>query len=138
MSDFLDFVSAGAREGPDASSVAQALQCLDRFTAAFNACDQAAMDAELAFPHTMLSGAQHRVWDGPGQHPPDLFSALRDTGWVSTRYESREAVLVSADKVHFLVTYTRRAAQGEVLSTHKNLWIVTRTGGKWGIALRSY
>jgi hypothetical protein len=96
------------------------------------------MDAELHFPHTLLSGAQRLVWDSPGQHPPDFFEQLRATGWASTRYESKEAVLASADKVHFVLTYTRRNASDEVLSTHHNLWIVTRLDGRWGIALRSY
>lgn len=136
MSDLLDFVSAHARDTPVDTTAAS--DCLDRFTAAFNAGDLAGMDAELHFPHTLLSSAQRLVWDGPGQHPRDFFEQLRATGWASTRYESKEAVLASADKVHFVLTYTRRNASDEVLSTHHNLWIVTRLDGRWGIALRSY
>lgn len=138
MSDVLQFVSART-SGLDApEAVDQASLCLDRFTAAFNACDLAGMDAELHFPHTLLSGAQRLVWDSPGQHPPDFFEQLRATGWASTRYEAKEAVLASADKVHFVVTYTRRSAQDEVLGTHRNLWVVVLDQGRWGIALRSY
>jgi len=37
-----------------------------------------------------------------------------------------------------VVTYSRRNAQGDTLSLHKNLWIVTCAQGKWGIAVRSY
>lgn len=136
MSDLLPFVSVSARDTSVDTAAASA--CLDRFTAAFNAGDLAGMDAELHFPHTLLSGAQRLVWDSPGQHPPDFFTQLRATGWASTRYESKEAVLASADKVHFVLTYTRRHASGEVLSTHHNLWIATRLDGRWGIALRSY
>lgn len=136
MSDLLAFVSAHARDTPVDTTAAS--DCLDRFTAAFNAGDLAGMDAELHFPHTLLSGAQRLVWDSPGQHPPDFFEQLRATGWASTRYESKEAVLASADKVHFVLTYTRRNAPDEVLSTHHNLWIVTRLEGRWGISLRSY
>ena len=96
------------------------------------------MDSTLHFPHVMLSGAERLVWPNAGQHPADFFEKLKASGWQSTQYETQEPVLVSHDKVHFVVTYTRRAADGSVLSRHKNLWIVTRINGQWGIALRSY
>lgn len=137
MTDFLHSVSTGIAP-PDAAAIAQARAVLDRFTAAFNAQDAAAMDRELHFPHTMLAGAQLMTWRSPGQHPPDFFESLRATGWAYTRYEAREVVLASAAKVHFVVTYTRRDRDGQVLSTHCNLWIVTRVDDRWGIALRSY
>jgi hypothetical protein len=86
----------------------------------------------------MFSGSKRLVWEGPGQHPSDLFDRLRREGWAFTQYESREPALVCADKVHFVVVYTRRTADGAVLSTHANLWIVTRVNARWGIVLRSY
>ena len=141
MSDFIHFVSAGtdSMQGDDAQLVAAASACLDRFTERFNACDSAGMDGELHFPHIMLSGAERLEWLEPGQHPANFFDALKATGWNHTRYEAKEPVLVSQDKVHFVVTYSRRNAEDKVLSTHRNLWIVTRRDDeRWGIALRSY
>jgi len=135
MSDLLSFFNAPPAATADTAS---AEACLDRFTAAFNACDVAGMDAELHFPHTLLSGAQRLEWASPGQHPADFFDTLRATGWARTRYESKQPVLASGDKVHFVVAYTRRNARGETISTHHNLWVVTRREGRWGIALRSY
>lgn len=121
-----------------AVDTAAAAGALERFTIAFNACDLAGMDAELNFPHTMLSGAHRLEWAAPGQLPNDFFDSLRATGWARTQTESVTPVLASADKVHFLLDYTRRTATGEVLNRYKNLWIVTRSAGHWGIALRSY
>lgn len=138
MDQLLSFVSSNGSGVADPRIVAQASACLDRFTAAFNAQDLAGMDAQLHFPHTMLSGAEALVWRQPGCHPADFFDQLRSTGWASTRYESRLPVLASENKVHFVVTYTRRSSQGEELSRHMNLWIVVRHAGAWGIALRSY
>ncbi|GAB2476012.1 hypothetical protein GCM10027082_29050 [Comamonas humi] len=138
MDSLLAFVSPQGSGTDHAGSVEQALACLDRFTAAFNAQDLAGMDAQLHFPHTMLSGAGSLVWPQAGCHPLDFFEQLRSTGWASTRYESRVPVLASADKVHLVVSYTRRSQQGEELSRHTNLWIVVRSQGTWGIALRSY
>lgn len=138
MTDFLDFVSRSGIAASAPHVIGPASACLDRFTAHFNACDLVGMDAELHFPHVLVSGADVVIWDAPGQHPGDFFDRLRASGWRETRYETKEPVLASEDKVHFVVSYTRRGAGGEVLSTHRNLWIVTRKSGRWGIALRSY
>jgi hypothetical protein len=140
VSELAALVAAGSGETASAhpEAVSAALACLDRFTAAFNACDVAGMDAELHFPHTMLAGAEPLVWRGPGQHPQDLFASLKALGWAATRYEAREPVLAADDKVHVVVTYTRRRADGSILSEHRNLWVVTRLRGRWGIAWRSY
>ncbi len=96
------------------------------------------MDAQLHFPHILLSGAEQVVWEQPNSHPSDLFETLQKMGWAYTRYISREPLVVSEDKVHFAVTYQRCSADHAVISTHLNLWIVTHKNGRWGISLRSY
>jgi hypothetical protein len=138
MRDLASFVTPAPHPESDADLIQAAAACLDRFTDAFNACNTAAMDAELHFPHAMLSGAARVDWAAPGEHPADFFDKLKTTGWARTRYLAKDAVLVSSDKVHFVVVYTRDDAAGNVLSTHRNLWIATRVSGRWGISLRSY
>jgi hypothetical protein len=138
MSDFAKFVKSQKSEEPEAELVRAASECLDRFTAFFNACNANGMDGELHFPHIMFSGSERLDWPEAGQHPASFFEKLRATGWHYTQYEGQDAILVSRDKVHFVVTYSRRNKNGDVLSMHKNLWIVTRVSGKWGISLRSY
>ncbi|MDI9855169.1 hypothetical protein [Comamonas sp. 17RB] len=138
MSSFLSFVSKTSDISIDPDAVEEASRCLDQFTAAFNALDLAGMDAQLHFPHVMISGVDTLTWDSPNQHPSDFFQRLKSTGWASTRYESKVPVLSSQDKVHFLVTYTRRSGTGDELTRHTNLWIVTKKKDAWGISLRSY
>jgi hypothetical protein len=138
MTEFISFVSTAPLAGQDCAAVEAASECLDKFTACFNACDTIGMDGELSFPHVMFSGASRLDWTVPGQHPENFFVALKESGWHHTRYESKEAILVSQDKVHFVVTYSRRDSADEVLSMHKNLWVVIRTGERWRICLRSY
>jgi len=138
MSDFAKFVKPSQSEEPGAKLVRAASECLDRFAAFFNASDAIGMDGELHFPHVMLSGSERLDWQEPGQHPTDFSEKLKASGWHHTQYEAKEAVLVGRDKVHFVVVYSRRNKIGDVLSMHKNLWIVTRVSGKWGISLRSY
>jgi hypothetical protein len=117
--------------------IAEASACLDRFTSAFNSCDLEGMDAQLHFPHVMLSGSELLIWHSSGQHPSGFFKQLTKTGWAKTQYERKEPVLVAKDKVHFVVEYTRRDAHGGRLTTHTNLWVIVSINGKWGIAVRS-
>ncbi len=138
MKDYDRFFKPDASGEPAAALIAAAEACLEVFTASFNARDRAGMDAQLHFPHVMYSGAERLVWERPGQLPDDFFDRLAAAGWGRTVYEQKQPVLVSSDKVHFLIRYTRRTADGSVLSEHENIWIVTRVGGRWGIALRSY
>ena len=138
MSSFLSFVSTTSDHSIDPGVAEEASCCLDQFTEAFNALNLAGMDAQLHFPHVMISGAETLLWDGPNQHPSDFFQQLKSTGWASTRYESKVPVLVSQNKIHFLVTYTRRSDRDVELSRHANLWIVVKKNDEWGISLRSY
>jgi len=137
--DFVSFI--GPQAGDPATretAVAEARACIERFSAAFNREDIAAMDRELRFPHVMLSSERRLEWPAPGQHPADLFDALRRGGWAESVHLSIEPLLVAADKVDFKVIYERRGQDGRAISRHENVWIVVRERGRWGIALRSY
>ena len=138
MNDYAKFLSPEVNGESAAELIAAAEACLEGFTACFNARDRSGMDAHLHFPHVMYSGAERLVWERAGQLPNDFFDKLIATGWAKTVYEDKQPVLVSLDKVHFRVRYTRRTSDGRVLSEHENIWFVTRIGGRWGIALRSY
>jgi hypothetical protein len=138
VSDFNKFVSVAAEDADCAEQVQQADDALERFTRAFNAGDIGGMDAELHFPHVMYSGSELLVWQSPGSHPGNFFEKIKRAGWSETKYEVKKPALVSKDKIHFVVVFTRRDVHGRVLSTHTNLWVVTKVAGKWGIAARSY
>ena len=138
MSDYAKFFKPTASGESAAELIAAAEACLEGFTACFNARDSAGMDAHLHFPHIMFSGSEQLIWEGPGQLPANFFDKLIVTGWAKTVYEEKQPILVSPDKVHFRVRYTRRAIDGRVLTEHENIWFVTRIAGRWGIALRSY
>lgn len=141
MRQIQDLVDAGQSKGDGDSlrkAVAVATACLHRFTAAFNACDTQAMDSELHFPHSLLAASEEHVWHSPGQHPTALFDELRKVGWAFTQYESITPLVVSPKKVHFSVAYSRRRADGSVLTQHENIWVVVCRDSRWGIVWRSY
>lgn len=127
-------------DDPDEAAMTRgALDCIDSFTGRFNARDLAGMDAQLHFPHLILSGEQLVIWEQPGRLPASFFADLtRDTGWHRTVYQEQQVVLVSPRKVHLRVVYSRNRADGSIISQHHNLWIVTLQDGRWGIKQRSY
>ncbi|MFJ6328690.1 MULTISPECIES: hypothetical protein [unclassified Rhizobium] len=123
----------------DAAMIADAVFCVEAFTDSFNMRDLDGMDAHLHFPHVILSGEKLIIWTEPGNLPASFFDDLHhDTGWVETRYQCKNPVLVSPRKVHLVVEYTRNRDDGAVASSHQNLWIVTFDDGRWGIKQRSY
>jgi hypothetical protein len=133
------FGPASDMETNESFMVSQAIACIDSFTDAFNARNLAGMDACLHFPHIILSGERLVIWEVGCQLPASFFDDLeRDTGWNRTVYLDRHAVLVSPRKVHLFVEYSRNRADGSVITLHKNLWVVTYDGDRWGIKQRSY
>ena len=138
MRDKIRMFNPERDSGPDEAVVAGALECLDGFGREFNAANPAGMDRYLHFPHYLLVGNEFIGWKARGQMPADFFDALRKQGWKRTVMWCREPLLVSPDKVHFRVKYTREREDGSAISEHENIWIVTRKDDRWGIAFRSY
>ena len=118
--------------------IEEALACLDRFGIAFENEDIEGMDACCHFPHYLLSGSEVMCWQSKGQITRDFFESLKEKGFKRTVVTKREPILVCENKVHFLYSYYREAVDGNVMSRHDNLWILTCKDGKWGIQVRSY
>jgi len=61
--------------------VAAAIECVEDFTASFNARNLEGMDARLRFPHIFLSGEQFALWGKLVQLPSAFFDDLsKSTG----------------------------------------------------------
>jgi hypothetical protein len=67
-----------------------------------------------------------------------IVNDLKEQGWKRTVYRDREVLLVSPDKVHFRIRYTRERADGTVITEYENIWILIYKNNRWGIELRSY
>jgi 2-hydroxychromene-2-carboxylate isomerase len=135
--DRLDFVADRLVEEPDAVH-AECMAVLDRFMAALNAYDAAAMDAAMHFPHIRFAGGAIAVYDKPGSNPMDLFDRLRrEDNWSHSAWNERKIVQRNDTKVHMAVTYTRYRADGSVLGVYESLYVLTLKDGRWGIQVRS-
>ncbi len=122
---------------PDAASVAAATAVLDRFLAALNARDEAALLATMHFPHYRLAGVTMRVWDEPDASYLTGFYARAGEGWHHTEWDFRRVIVAGPEKVHFDVQFTRYRADDSALGSFRSLYVVTRRDGIWAIALRS-
>jgi hypothetical protein len=138
MNDYLKIFKPQDNTESNEALISKSMECLDQFGMCFNSQDLAGMDSFLHFPHLLLSGNDLLTWDKPGQLPADFFETLKKTGWAKTLNELKKPILISPNKVHYLVHYSRRREDDSIISSHENIWILTKVNDKWGIALRSY
>ncbi len=111
---------------------------LDRFMAALNAHDSAAMDACMHFPHVRMAAGGVTVYDAPGSNPMDLFERLKSRdGWYRSAWEERRILQHGDDKAHIDVRYTRYREDGSVIGIYDSLYVATLVDGRWGIQARS-
>lgn len=135
--DRIDFVADRLAVNADEATAA-CMETLDRFMAALNAYDAAAMDAAMHFPHTRIAGGTVTVYEKPGSNPMDLFDKLRrEDNWARSEWNERKVVQRNASKLHVALTYTRYRADGSTLGVYESLYVLTLKEGRWGIQARS-
>lgn len=122
---------------PDAAAASAAMALLDRFMAALNARDQAALAATLHFPHHRLAGGRWQVWARPEDYTMESFLARAGEGWARSGWDFRRVVAAGPEKVHLDVQFSRYRADGSVMGRFRSLWIVARLDGVWGVQGRS-
>jgi hypothetical protein len=118
--------------------VKEALQCIETFADSFNREDIVTMDTCLHFPHYILSGNEMICWQKSGHITKKFFEDLKSNGFDRTVIREIEVILVSENKVHLRYCYDRIHTNGSIMSSHDNVWILTKVDNRWGIILRSY
>lgn len=113
------------------------MAALDRFMAALNARDEAALNDALNFPHVRLASGRVTMWNAPGSYQIADFLARAGDGWHESRWDERTVIDASPDKVHLAVQFSRWRADGTLIGRYRSIWIVTRVDGKWGVQARS-
>jgi len=124
----------------DAASERAAMAVTDEFMRAFNARDMKAHFATFNFPHVRLASGRVRVFqtrEELEQHPERYGSREVESGWHHSRWDSREVIHSSPDKVHLVVQFTRFGADDQPLHSYLAVYVITRLDGHWGIQARS-
>lgn len=122
---------------PDEAAIAAAMAVMDRFMAALNARDEAALQATLHFPHYRLAAEGMQVFERPEDYTLAAFFARAGDGWARSAWDFRRVIAAGPGKVHLDVQFTRYRADGSVLGAFRSLYVLARREGRWGIALRS-
>lgn len=125
---------------PDAASEQAAMAVTDEFMRAFNARDLKAHFGTFNFPHVRIASGQVRVFQTRAeleQNPERYGSREVESGWHHSRWDSREVIHSSPDKVHLAVQFTRYGADDRALNTYLAVYVITNVGGHWGIQARS-
>lgn len=119
-----------------AREIAEAMALLDRHLIALNAGDAAGIAATLHFPHYRLAGTRMQVWQTADTYLAD-FRARAGEGWHHTRWDYRNVIAASRDKVHIDLKFTRYRADDSALGSFRSIWVITSIGGRWAAQLRS-
>ena len=118
------------------SEIAAAMAVLDRHVIALNAGDAAALADTLHFPHYRLAGTRMQVWQTPDTYLAD-FHARAGEGWHHTKWDFRNVIAASLNKVHIDLQFTRYRADDSSLGSFRSIWVITLIGGRWAAQLRS-
>lgn len=116
--------------------IAAAMAMLDRHLVALNAGDAEGLADTLHFPHYRLAGTRMQVWQTSDTYLED-FHARAGEGWHHTKWDFRNVISASRDKVHIDLQFTRYRADDSVLGSFRSIWVITLIGGRWAAQLRS-
>ena len=116
-----------------------AMGVLDRYLAAVNARDAAALCRTWHYPHVRFAGGEVETWETPGDclARPDFAALAAEAGWDRSRWDRRTVVQAYPDKVHVAVIFSEYDAAGRRLAQLDALHVVTRVDGRWGLRARS-
>jgi hypothetical protein len=86
--------------------------------AALNSGDEPALLATLHFPHYRLL-------------------ARAGADWHHSEWDFRRVIAAGPAKAHLDVQFTRYRIDNSIIGSYRSLWIVTESGGRWAVAVRS-
>ena len=118
------------------TEIAAAMAVLDRHLVALNAGDATGLADTLHFPHYRLAGTRMQVWQTPDTYLAD-FHARVGEGWHHTKWDFRNVIAASPNKVHIDLQFTRYRADDSSLGSFRSIWVITLIGGRWAAQLRS-
>jgi hypothetical protein len=120
------------------ASVRAALAVLDRFMAAFSACDEDGIRACFNFPHVRFHSGKVTIYQSPADYSMSAFRSTADAReWARSVWDERTVIHAGDDKVHFDTQFSRLRADGSLIASYRSIYIVTRIDGRWGIQGRS-
>lgn len=111
---------------------------LDDYLTTFNAKDLTGWERTYQFPHYRLASGKMSVLERAGlRDSTSVFGPLQTAGWAYSKWDHRNIVQASADKVHVDTKFTRYRKDGSKVAAYESLYVLTKEAGRWGVKLRS-
>ena len=131
------FEDRGSHE-VDPAVKAEVLKVLDAYMNTFNAKDLKGWESTYQFPHYRLaSGTMSELKTAGLRDSATVFGGLYKTGWHHSKWDHRNIVQGSDNKVHVDTRFSRYRADNSLIGTYESLYIVTKENGRWGVKFRS-
>ena len=126
------------RKAVDPEIEAAVMRVLDEFLVALNSEDVAAQQRAMHFPHYRLANGTMTVLDRPGTVGAAAGGIRRtDPEWHHTKWDRRNIVGWSSEKVHVDTQFTRYRKDDTPIASYESLYVVTKEQGRWAIKMRS-
>ena len=117
---------------------AEVFKVLDQYMDTFNAKDLADWESTYQFPHYRLASGKMSVLEKAGLRDQNkVFGELQKNGWDHSKWDHRNVVQASADKVHVDTRFSRYRKDGSLIGHYESLYILTKENGRWGVKFRS-
>lgn len=111
---------------------------LDNYLTTFNKKDLKGWESTYQFPHYRLASGKMTVLEKAGlRDSSKVFGPLIKAGWDYSKWDHRNIVQASDNKVHVDTKFTRYRKDGSRVASYESLYVLTKEQGKWGVKLRS-
>jgi hypothetical protein len=121
-----------------AAAEQDARKAMELYFKAWNTGNNDNVRATINFPFVTFGRNGAAVVDPtPPEYSTDFERMRTQEGWNRSELDSLEPLYVTADRVHFHVTFSRYKADNTKYMTGHMMYIVTRKDGHWGPQFRT-
>jgi hypothetical protein len=132
--------SSGGNDAPDEDRediLNGARTAVVGYMEAFNGGNAIGTASYLNYPHLFLVGGNVAEAKSPDDAKPNFDQMRESENWGFSTFDSLESSVVTANKVHWEVVFSRWHPDGTRYWTVPALWVTTKVDGHWGIQFRS-
>jgi hypothetical protein len=117
----------------------EALAAVERYLAALNARDTAAIRDAFNFPHMRIGATGNLArYERPEDYDfSNFYNKTSKDGWHHTVWDKTTVVYATEGKAHVAVDFTRYREDGSAIGRYFSLYVVTCSNGHWGIQFGS-
>lgn len=120
----------------DKQTKKEILAVLDAYLEGFNNQNMKQHFATYHFPHYRLASGKLTILENAGDSVK-YKKGLLQSDWHHSRWDHRNIIQASENKIHVDTRFTRYRTDGSVIACYESLYILTKENGRWGIKMRS-